>query len=206
MLCETCGTSASGIYCPTCGAVLSDSANRQTRPLKRLLSDPRVKALIEDELAYSTKPGSATDWLKAVDKLLSRSLGTRFPVPLDVCGRWGSEMWSRLGFKVQRLRRYTYQRQFGQVIIASLRYVARNGMEVRLMAEAESLCLVEAIIPSNWLSWEGRLRLAIKDDGSDASMCAEVEFPGQFFDWGRGSKLLDTMFVSIESKIPDLPM
>lgn len=108
-------------------------------------------------------------------------------------GLLGAKLGSALGIRVKRVKSASYTQPIGQVTVALLCALARGGYPIQRTVQGNDGYYLEAMLPSNWLSWEGTISCIVtgKADGTDIQVGVTVR--GQAFDYGRSERVVTTI-------------
>lgn len=198
MICKKCGMEATDQYCSKCGMPLAEFRLGDYRSITPLLLDLRAKEAITKEIIASSKPLSAEEWLSLADRFVSPQLNLLVNPRFDRSAKLGHELWTSLGVKTQSVLEKTFRTGFGYVAMSALCYLARHSMTITSIVESDSVCTVFATVPSNWLTFDGVVRVAIQARREESVVIVEAGFPGQWIDWGRGSRLVRSFLEFVE--------
>jgi hypothetical protein len=191
MHCRKCGHVLSGKYCVNCGCPIELQSLGDYELISHLLQDSRVESLLGPNATQSSGGMSGDDVLKTADRIISVTLDISSVVPLDISAKIGHALWSALGVKSTSTDSAPIHTRFAYVAIASLCYLRRNSMSIISMSEKQSTAVLQAKVAGSFLwTGEGRCHVVMQNRNSHVDVAAAVEFPGQGFDWGRGSKLV----------------
>lgn len=208
MYCSHCGSQASGNYCAGCGTALNASiaavpTANETSPSDwsqisdggRLLQIPEVRELIADYATRSTAKMSAEQFLGVADKLLAPLTAG---LPLSPLAKVGQSMYANMGVKTGKSREEFLPTPIGHVIVRALCSFAERGQQLLAAKPAADGCLLEATLPSDVWSFEGKLVVTISQQHQGTYVESLTDIPGQLFDWGKSKRCLDTLFVDLQ--------
>lgn len=203
MYCSNCGKQAQGNFCASCGARLTTGAGGVAPPsdgsdevqYQRLLQIPAIRDQIAQHAALA-KPGiTAEQFLEVYDLALSPLTG----VSIGTVAKIAVPIYSRLGIRTGKTRRERIPRPVGHVLTAALCSLARRGQVLQHVHQAQDGCVLEAQLPSDLWSFEGKLVVSIARATEGASIEASTEIPGQLFDWGKSQRCLNLLVDDLRS-------
>ena len=201
MFCSNCGAEARGNFCSECGESLvrgvatthAEIENWQHEiDYAKLIRIPEVRDRIERYAAMAPKRLSGEEFLALCDKVVS--LG----VPLESVGAMGQALWARLGIETGKEHFETFSIPSGTAIVAALCALARGGQIVQQVRQFTDGCLLEAKLPSDIWSFEGRLMVNIRRREEVTRVEGATEIEGQLFDWGKSRRCLQALFRDIK--------
>lgn len=220
MYCSECGQKASGKFCSHCGHRLQVEAKTETPTPIRLLDEtpmrdseesvasttdweqevryeallnvPRVRDTINRHATMSRTPLSGEDFLKLCDKVMPMG------VPLDKVASLVQPLYARLGIQTGKQRAGQVRAPIGRVMVRMLCSLARNGQTLRLVTQADDGCCFEAVLPSDMFALEGNLIVGVRRAEGATEITAATKIPGQFFDWGKSNRCLETLFADLQ--------
>jgi hypothetical protein len=222
MYCSECGQKASGKYCSHCGhRLLAEFANEPSSTILRLdeshlvpdPSDPfstnwdhevRYEALLRVPIVRDTinrhasmarQSLSGEDFLKLCDKVMPVG------VPLDKVATFIQPLYAKLGVSTGKQRNGRVSAPVGRVMLRMLCSLARRGQKLRIVNQADDGCCFEAMLPSDMFALEGDLLVGVRRFDGATEVTAATKIPGQFFDWGKSSRCLDTLFADLERDV-----
>ncbi len=200
MFCSECGKAAQGKFCSHCGAPLASTDvvlapiapdwDREVK-LETILRYPGVRDEIESNARQARKRLTGEQFLALADKLLP--LG----VPLEGLVSVVQPFYERLGIKTGKTRSRPIAAPVGQVIVRTLCSLARHGQALQGVTQAVDGCLLEATLPSDVFSLQGKLLVTVRRSGVEAEVCGATHIGGQLFDWGKSNRCLDTLFTDL---------
>jgi hypothetical protein len=198
MYCRTCGYEASGRFCSHCGKPVGGDSLKTCDSIAHVLENHESKKYLSgQEQPYKSYLGS-DDYLKGLDRALSVAFDISPLIPMDVCARGGRAIWSFLGISIAASQSRSYNRRYPYITLACLSYLCRKGMDIISISENGNKGVIQARVPDSFLTWEGRLLIAIQNNGSTIDVGAGVNFKGQRFDWGKGNRILDELLLDID--------
>jgi hypothetical protein len=107
-------------------------------------------------------------------------------------------LYARMGIKTGKVRSKEVQAPVGQVLVRALCSLAHHGQSLRGVTQAADGCLLNASLPSDFLSLEGDLLVTVRRSGTQAEVSGATCIRGQFFDWGKSNRCLDRLFADLE--------
>jgi hypothetical protein len=202
VFCSNCGTEASGNFCWKCGASLQDTLtmsstvtqdwSEETR-YEYLIRIPEVRALIDKHASMARKSLSGEEFLAFADKVLP--LG----VSLEKLGGVIQPIYAQLGMKTGKEHSESFSSPTGTVIVSALCSLARNSQVLQQVRQFEDGCLLEATLPSDIWSWQGILYVSVRKADSGTKVDGATNIKGQWFDWGKSKRCLETLFSDIRA-------
>jgi len=172
--------------------------------IAHLLNDPRAKRFVTSQLRSTGGLLQSDDFLKIIDRVTGTVLNMSYFVPLEVCAKLGNQLWSAMGISVSVAEDRSFANKFAYVALACICHLARSGIDIVSISEGTSGSVIEARIPANFWTWEGRLFSGLHQSGGIVEVSAAVTFKGQSFDWGRGNKIVAELLASVEIAAADL--
>ncbi|HSU13768.1 hypothetical protein [Longimicrobium sp.] len=142
---------------------------------------------------------SAEQFLKLFDRPFQALTGV--PIPLSPLIGIAQPIYARLGVKTGQERVATVDRPIHEALAALLCSLARNGQVLHEFHLASDGCMVEAVLPSDLWSWEGKVLVALRRTDPRTEVRASTAIKGQMFDWGKSSRCLDALLLDI-GRIP----
>lgn len=207
MFCSACGVEAGGNFCSLCGADLDlssaepinadnplpagDWANQKC--LDELLELPEVRALITQHMEQAHVPLSAEAFLKACDIAMKPLTG----VSLSKLSSVVQPFYARIGIRTGKQQQRIIKAPPGRTLVALLCSLARHGQKLCRVIWDKEGCLLEASLPSDVWSYEGRLIISIHWVGREAVVEAATNIKGQLFDWGKSKRCLEELFTDL---------
>ncbi|WP_414515843.1 hypothetical protein [Nostoc sp. PCC 9305] len=199
--CSNCGAEANGNFCANCGRSSTglEPVNQQTPDstntvnYRELLSNQDDRDLIAHHATLSRQQMSGEEYLKLCDMALVPLVGVSVTAIASVV----RPIYARLGIRTGKIRSATFNKPFGKILVALLCSLARHGQKVRYVRQGQDGCVIEAIIPSNLLSWEGTLIVSIQSNGDSTHVEAATSIQGQLYDWGKSNRCLEKLFSNL---------
>ncbi len=167
---------------------------RDYRTYRQIADDPRCREILGWAASDASTSMSGEQFLDMFGKVAA------VPLPLGAVGRELGRAYAAMGMSTGKTQSRTLDQPFGYALLGALCFLASKAMPIADVADGEGHCLVQAVIPSNMLSWKGRLMIGIQ--ASDRGVLAEAstKIPGQMMDWGRSTRLLRELFEDIDAR------
>ena len=207
MFCSHCGAEAAGNFCAVCGTALATSVLPTNAAIPEdwsnvvdydvLLRVPEVRHLIASHAGRSKSKMTGEQFLEVCDKFISPLTAG---VPLAPLAKASQSMYAKLGIKTSKTRAEFVPAPAGQVIVRALCSLAERGLELRTTQPALDGCILEASLPSDFLSFAGELIVTVERVPQGTSVEAITNIPGQIFDWGKSSRCLGTLFEDLRNQ------
>jgi len=167
---------------------------RNEHGIEVLLADPAVRFRIEQASQSSSRPMSGEEFLTKYAAIVSVIPGLHVLGPATLAGGLiGQKLGQALGIRVKRAASMSYPQPIGQVTVALLCVLARNGYPVQRIVQGEDGCFMEAMLPSNWQSWKGTIACTVISTPAGTDMQIGTIIRGQALDWGRSAKVMSTI-------------
>jgi hypothetical protein len=228
MYCSECGKPASGKFCANCGTPLMSAGgttavstapatvpwvNTITVPpaphiplpvetfivdwenewrYEELIKVPEVRQTLERHAKMARTPISAEQFSKIADKLLQN------PLPSDKLAAFAQPLFGSFGIRTGKERIATIDAPIGRTLLRVLCSLARHGQSLRRVKQEADGCVFDALLPSDPMSLEGELIVAVHRQGSRAQVKAATNITGQIFDWGKSRRCLDAFFEDLQ--------
>jgi hypothetical protein len=161
---------------------------------RQVADDPRCQEIVKWAAAGAETGMSGEEFLDIAAKVVA------VPLPLGAIGSGLSRAYGALGVRTGKTRGHRLDQPFGYSILATLCFLGSRAMPIAGIADAEGHCLVQAILPSNALSWKGRVMVGIQAADGGSLVEATTKIPGQMMDWGRSTRLLRDLFEDIDRR------
>ena len=152
---------------------------------------PEVREMLARQAAVAPKRASAEDFLASADKWLKPQ------VPLEMISEVLVPLYSRLGVRTGKEHREHLALPPGRVIVNVMAMLARSGFHPKTVQQAQDGCTIEAIVPSDFRSFEGSLVVTVRRDAHGTEVEAAMVIKGQLFDWGKSRAILDEFFADL---------
>jgi hypothetical protein len=202
MFCSNCGEKASGRFCAYCGSPVVPSSTaiklcdgldwKDECRYQVLLHFPEVRDLIARHAPPAVKGLTGEDFLKICDTF-SRPL-TGLPISISKLTSVVVPIYARLGIQCSAMRKETLNAPVGKMLVAAVCSLARRGRSLKEVHQGEDGCVIEALIPAGWRSYEGQVVLSIQRQDPGTLIDATAKIPGQKYDWGVSQKCIDEIF------------
>ncbi|MAT72461.1 MAG: hypothetical protein CMJ58_23410 [Planctomycetaceae bacterium] len=205
MFCTNCGARGEGNFCAACGAKhvrLADAspaageheevANagcdwRTWTQYDRLIAHPEVRQRLQAAASQSSQRLTGEQFMAMCDGVLT---GVTGGVPMSVIAKIALPLNKKLGMKTNRQCSLQSALPVGAAVVEVLCWLARTGRALRGAEQMPEGCRLDATLPFDLRAFEGDLRIAVTATPSGSSIAAEVEIPGQWYDWGKSAKTL----------------
>src|SRR5262249_16714655 len=86
----------------------------------------------------------------------------------------------------------------GRAIAATLCALASRNQHLKAVTEADNGCTLEAALPSDMLTTEGRLKITILGIGNTTNVMAATDIPGPLFALSKSKRALTALFDEIK--------
>lgn len=100
-------------------------------------------------------------------------------------------LYEQLGVQTGKSEAAVVAKPIGFAMFEVLKFLAENGQQLIEVQQAEDGCLLVATIPSDIWSFKGTLYVQLQFAGDDTRVELRTVIPGQMFDWGKSTRLLD---------------
>jgi hypothetical protein len=200
MYCSNCGAEASGNFCSRCGTRLTETPNAPTsRPAVDWAHETSYRTLIANPVTRDLISQAATRYKSGMsgEQFLDKFLFNGIPIAQPVVAGIIVPLGERIGFRTGKKAAERFDLPAGRVIVAVLCSLATKGQHLKQVTQADHGCLIEAVLPSDMLSWEGTLRVAVSSDSTGSRVEAETHVPGQLLDWGKSSRAIAALLQDI---------
>ncbi|AGA28442.1 zinc ribbon domain-containing protein [Singulisphaera acidiphila] len=208
MFCPECGTKGGGKFCVECGTKLSPPGPATAQAVEppadwsrearhdRLIAHPEVQALLKDAAKQSGSRVSGEQLIKFYDKHLAKF---NYGIAVGDVASIAAPLLTRLGIKTGKTRSEVVSAPIGHATVATLCSLTALGLEMKEVEQASDGCVIEAAIPPDLLVYQGTLVVTLTDLGDRSQVDAATKIGGQYFDWGKSSRLLDRLFTDIRA-------
>jgi hypothetical protein len=213
VFCSECGKQSSGKFCWNCGAPLHAAEDAQASPVVATAATSPAPSHWRDEINYDAliRNPQVRDLLARQKPTAYHMTGEEFvevfgkllpvQVPLAPLMNFSKDLGGRLGIHTGKSRAESYSRPAGQVIVAALCTLARDGYKIQEARQATDGCVLICEIPSDFFSLAATLMLMFRREPSAMSVQAEVDIQGQMFDWGKSNRCLTQLFDGIAAGV-----
>ena len=203
MFCSECGAKGVGKFCSSCGTKLATSetrADREAEPTvvpivdwvnlidhEQLMAVAAVRDRIARAAAQAKQKMTGEEFLDLYGKAIGAS------VPMSKLAHFAQSAYAKLGVKTGKSRSATLATPPGEALVRLLCSLAKEGRTLREVHQLSDGCIVRAALPSDLLSLEGDLVIAVRRVGGATLVEAHTDIPGQMFDWGKSTRCLDSL-------------
>jgi hypothetical protein len=153
---------------------------------------PNIRAIIERHAAQAPKRMSGEQFLQIAEKVLPQ------PVPLDKVALIAQPIYASLGIATGKERMQVIEAPVGRVIVRILCSLARHGQTLRGVKQAADGCFFEAVLPSDFRSFEGDMLVTVRRREWKTEVTSATKIKGQLFDWGKSRRSLDEFFADLQ--------
>jgi hypothetical protein len=161
---------------------------------REVVDDPHCQEILKWAAAEADTQMSGEEFLASVAKVFA------IPLPLGAIGASLSHGYAALGVRTGKTQTHIVAQPYGYVLLGVLAFLATNTMPIADVADASEQCLVQAVLPSNPLTWKGRVLVTLRADGQRVHVEAATKIRGQMFDWGRSKRTLSKLFETVEER------
>ena len=210
MYCSNCGATAAGHFCSACGhklaevpmpAPLAEMPAAAVLPVdwqhehrcEALLAHPEVRALIARHAAMAKQGMTGEDFMKCIDVFYKPMVG----ISLVTVGKFAQPFNEKLGIKTGKERSKRLAMPIGRLIVGAICTLARHGRKLRDIQQTPDGCAIEASLPSDFWSLEGKITVRFHRREDATLVEASTYIGGQWYDWGKSAKCLDELFDEI---------
>lgn len=212
MFCSECGKSAQGKFCCHCGTPLTNATSQAepaaSHPIvidwdrevryERIMSDPQVRAAVDQHARLAPKRMSAEQFLALADKLVPQ------PVSMEGMAALAQPLWAKLGVRTGKELTAHLEAPVGRVIVRALCSLARRGQSLRDVSQGENGLSLEAELPSDLLSMAGSLHVSLWRSERGTGISASTKIDGQWIDWGKSRRCLEQLIADLRQSDPSL--
>lgn len=205
MYCSECGKLASGKFCSNCGTQLAPAqagANPPAGDWSRevrydvLIAHPQVREILAQAGRGDRPHISADVCMKFYDKFVAKAVGG---VELSDLATIAVPIFTRMGIKTTKERTESIAAPAGRTIVAVLCSLAARGNTIKDVHQARDGCAIEAVLPSDFWSWEGTLLVSICAQGDFSRLDARTTVGGQLHDWGKSARRLEQLVSDVRA-------
>ena len=157
-----------------------------------LMRFPDVRASIERHAAQAPKRMSGDQFLQVAEKLMPNS------APLEKVALMAQPIYASLGVGTGKEQTQVVDAPVGRVIVRVLCLLARRGQALRGVRQASDGCFFEAVLPSDFRSFEGDMLVTVRRREWKTEVTAATKIKGQFFDWGKSRRVLADFFADLQ--------
>lgn len=204
MFCTDCGAPAGGNFCGSCGHDLrvQAAAAEPHPPIDwRTLSDydallrvPEVRERITRAANACEKKLTGDEFLDRCDQIFGSVTGG---VSLALIRKIAQPISERLGIKTGKARSERFARPLGEVLVELLCALAREGHTLIEARREEGVCQLRARVESTIWTFDATLRIRLAPIQGGTTVEAEMQVPGQLYDWGNCRRSLDALFAGL---------
>jgi hypothetical protein len=155
-----------------------------------------VRQLIAQHANLSKKRMSGEEFLEHCDNIFGALLGG---VSVAGIAALCQPVYARLGIKTGKVESRFVAKPIGTVLVALLCSFARSGQTLRKATRAHDGCILQAEIPSDVLSFAGKLVVTARHQAGGTLVEAAATIRGQLLDWGKSNRCLRSLFADISS-------
>jgi hypothetical protein len=203
MFCSECGQPAQGKFCSHCGTPLAsviavvETTNWETEHrYEVLMRVPDFRATVERHAAMAKKGMTGEEFLQLASKFMTHG------VPMDKVAALAQPLYAKWGIGTGKERVEAIDAPVGRVMLRVLCSLARHGQSLRGVKQGTDGCLFEAVLPSDFFSFEGDLLVTVRrpqnDGDAKTRVSAATKIKGQLYDWGKSRKCLDELFANLQ--------
>jgi hypothetical protein len=201
MRCSHCGSESIGSFCPDCGEAMPVSSSdwlSETR-YEVLVRHRVVRGRIAAASSRSKRHMTGEEFLKRTEDLLALATGAPGVPVMSMTAKVVVPLFAKLGVRTKNLRNERIERPIGEVLVAVICSLARQGSEIKQVHQAVDGCVLEATIPSDFRSWDGSIIVSTSGDESASRVEAATAIRGQMYDWGKSKKYLNQLFLDVRA-------
>jgi hypothetical protein len=210
MFCSECGVEASGKFCSACGHPLASGAAvdetvvltidwSETIDYQTLIEIPEVRDRIARHAAQSKKKMTGEQFLEMYGNAMGKLAGLPISLPMTSIAHFTQSTYAKWGIKTGKSRREFVAKPAGEVLVAVLCSLARNGRTLRGAHQLTDGCMLVAALPSDLFALEGDLMITVARRTNGCEVEARTDIPGQVMDWGKSTRCLDALFAELTS-------
>lgn len=190
--CGACGHQLSSAGTADTPSIAADVNWRASNDFREIFNHPDVQNRIKRVTGATPGGMSADEFLKAAQPIMS--LAGAGTVKLTLLKDIALPFYQKLGIKTDNQQQKGFRSTYGETLAAALCSLAARGQTLLDIKQAENGCLIEAKLPSTMWNWEGTILLSLETHPEGILAKGNVSVPGQAFDWGRGKRMLQTLF------------
>lgn len=213
MFCPECGTKGGGKFCVECGTRLSTPETTAAAPShgsepepavdwsrevrhNRLIAHPEVRTLLKDADKRAGTRISGEQLIAFYDKYLAKF---NYGIAVGDVASIAAPLLNQLGIKTGKSRSEVIPAPIGHTTVAVLCSLTAQGIAMKDVVQASDGCVIEATIPPDLLVYQGTLIVTLTDLGGQTRVDALTKIGGQYFDWGKSTRLLDRLYADIRA-------
>jgi hypothetical protein len=114
---------------------------------RQVVDDPHCQEILKWAAAEADTQMSGEEFLTSAAKVVA------LPLPLGAIGTGLSRGYAALGVKTGKTQTHVVDQPYGYVLLAVLAFFAASAMPIVDVADTETQAVVQAVLPSNPLSW-----------------------------------------------------
>ena len=198
--CSQCGRRAQGNFCSGCGhslrAVVDEGAAaadwRHEVRYDVIASVAEVEQRVGHAAAQAKKGLSGEQFLSLAENLTPG-------VPLEKLAGVVQPLYASWGVKTGKERSDVVTAPVGEAIVRVLCSLARRGQEVLGVEQHDDGCTITATLPSDLWALGGKMTVAVRRDPRGARIDAATRIDGQWFDWGKSRKRLESLLSDVRA-------
>jgi hypothetical protein len=195
MYCPNCGAEAGGKFCAHCGKPLTAVGATQNDDWT---SDPSYRSLVSRPVIRDLikEAGRGAKSAMSEEEFINKFLFHGAPIAEPVL-EFALPFLERLGLKTGKSGSREFDLPIGRTIVATLCALASRDHRLRGATQADTGCVIEATLPSDFWSPQGRLKISIVPTGTGSTVAVETHIPGQLFDAGKSRRAISGLFDDI---------
>jgi hypothetical protein len=202
MYCTNCGIKGAGNFCAACGTrllAIAEGLLPEVIPVTNwehelrydaLLQFPEVRNRLAKCASAASKKMTGEEWLGLYDQAFKPLTG----VSMTTVAKIVAPLYAKIGMKTGKTRSELVNEPSGRMIVNALCALAEAGLPLVEVHQGDSGVVIEAKLPSDLWAFEGQLVITIERIGANTKIEAATNIPGQWFDWGKSTRCLETLF------------
>lgn len=206
MFCSECGKQANGRFCCHCGSLLATLGPLEVIEAavvidwdrevsyETLMRDADVRKTIDAHAKLAKKRMSAEQFLALADKLIPQ------PVSMEGIAAIAQPLALKLGLRTGKSLNAEIEAPLARVIVRTLCSLARHGQSLRDVQQGSNGVTLEAELPSDVFSVAGSLQISMWRHGPRTCVEASTNIEGQWIDWGKSNRALETLFSELRNE------
>lgn len=204
MFCTNCGLKGAGNFCAGCGTRLAPNDGipdvvpvedwQNESCYAKLMKNPEVRERLA-AIRSPEKRMTGEEWLGLCDKVFKPMNGVSMKTVAEIA----APIYAKIGIKTGKNRMQIVREPIGVVMVNVLSSLARNGLPLIEAHQGRLGCVIEAKLPSDLWSFEGKLIITVERVSAHTMVEAATTIPGQWFDWGKSTRCLQTLFDDVRS-------
>jgi hypothetical protein len=182
---------------PSLPATGSEPANWETEHrYEALIQVPHIRETIERHTRMAKKGVSADEINELSAKLMFHGAPIHKLAPLM------QPLYSKFGMGTGKERTQEFDLPIGRVMFRMLCSLARHGQLLRGVRQGTDGCEFEAMLPSDFRSFEGEVHVTVRRGPNtvrfQTQVAAAAKIRGQLFDWGKSRNCLEELFADLQ--------